>query len=421
MAVETTHDSVSTGWKPEFRKLWAASAISNLGDGVALIAAPLLAATLTRDPALVAGLAFVQRLPWLLFPLLSGALADRIDRQRAMVLVATLRATMIGTIGLAALLDMMSIWLLYVVFFIISTGETLFDTASASVLPAIVPRDELTRANARLTGTWTVANSFIGPPLGGLLFTVAVALPFLFGAAGLAASAVLILSLRGSFKPERRNDSITTTTIWADIREGVSWLWRHRLLRTMALSLTVLNIAVIAQVSIMVLFARNQLGLGPTGFGLLLTAHATGAVLGSLAAHNVIARFGMSTVLRTGLFIEAGVPAVIALADGPLLAGVALAVFGFHAMVWGALLTTVRQEITPDRLRGRVESVYRLLEHGAAAPGALLGGLLATTLGLAAPFWIGAIAAAAIIPFVWSSYSEAAVNVARRALDAEAG
>lgn len=416
---ETTHDPDSTSWKLEFRKLWAASAISNLGDGVVLLAAPLLAAALTRDPVLVAGLAFVQRVPWLLFLLLSGALADRIDRQRAMFMVAMLRATMIGMIGLAALLEMTSIWLLYVVFFVISTGETLFDTASASVLPAIVPRDELTRANARLDGTWTVANSFIGPPLGGLLFTVAVALPFLFGAAGLAASAVLILSLRGNFRAERPVGA--TTSIRAEIREGMHWLWRHRLLRTMALSLTVLNIAVIAQVSIMVLFAREQLGLGPRGFGLLLTAHATGAVVGSVAAHRVIARFGMSKVLRTGLFIEAGVPAVIALAGGPLLAGTALAVFGFHAMVWGALLTTVRQEITPDRLRGRVESVYRLLEHGAAAPGAILGGVLAATLGLAAPFWIGAIAAAAIIPFVWSSYSEDAVNVARRAMDAEAG
>ncbi|MDP9373173.1 MAG: MFS transporter, partial [Chloroflexota bacterium] len=182
MVTQTERDCPRRGLGPEFRKLWAASAVSNLGDGVALVAAPLLAAALTRDPALVAGLAVAQQLPWLLFALLSGALADRLDRRRAMAAVGAGRAALIGALGIAVLLDHANLPLLYAVFFLLGVGETLFDTTAATVLPAVVPREQLPRANARLSGIATVTNHFIGKPLGGLLFAAAAALPFLLGA-----------------------------------------------------------------------------------------------------------------------------------------------------------------------------------------------------------------------------------------------
>ncbi len=166
--------------------------------------------------------------------------------------------------------------------------------------------------------------------------------------------------------------------------------------------------------SVLVLLALERLGLGQAGFGTLLTAHSAGAVLGSLVAGRVIARLGPSRILRIALFIEAATPAALALAPGPLLAGAALAVFGCHALVWGTLLTSLRQELIPDGLRGRVESVYRLLEYGGSAPGALLGGLFAARFGLTAPFWAGAVAVALLIPLVWPTFSEATVAGARR-------
>lgn len=413
MVTETRHDLSRTGLGTEFRKLWAASAISNLGDGVALVAAPLLAATLTRDPALVAGLAFAQRLPWLLFTLLSGALADRLDRRNAMVAVAICRATLIGSLGVLILLDALNLPLLYVIFFLLSTGETLFDTSSATVVPAIVPRDEMPRAYARLAGTQMVANNFAGPPLGGLLFGVAVALPFLVGSGGIAASALLIMGLRGTFRAER-TEGAAPEKLWHEIAEGIRFLWSQQLLRTIALVLALLNLVLVAQISIMVLFAQDRLGLGARGFGLLLAANAAGAVLGSMAAGRVIDTFGRSRVLRFGMFIEAATPAAIALSDGPLLAGAAMAIFGFHSLVWGALIAALRQEVTPDRLRGRVESAYRFLESGVAAPGALLGGVIAARFGLTAPFWINAVAAAILIPLVWNAFSPAAVDTSRQ-------
>lgn len=413
MVVPTGRDRPQGGLGPEFRKLWAASTLSNLGDGVTLVAAPLLAAALTRDPALVAGLAVAQHLPWLLFALLSGALADRLDRRRAMAAVGVGRAALIGALGVAVFLDRASLPLLYAVFFLLGVGETLFDTTAATVLPALVPREQLPRANARLSGTTTVANHFVGKPLGGLLFAAAAALPFLLGAGGIAAAAALILALRGTFRAARRAGA-PPAALGAEIAEGIRWLWRHRLLRTLALALTLLNVTFVGWNSVLVLLALERLSVGQAGFGVLLTAHAAGAVLGSLVAARVIARLGPSRILRIALCIEAATPAVLALARGPLLAGAALAVFGCHALVWGALLTSLRQELIPDGLRGRVESVYRLLEYGGGAPGALLGGVLAARFSLAAPFWFSAITGALLIPLVWPTFSEATVAMARR-------
>lgn len=404
---------VNAGLGPEFRKLWAASTVSNLGDGIVLVAAPLLAAALTHDPALVAGLAFTQRLPWLLFALVSGALADRFDRRRIMAAVAVCRAALIGGLGVAVLLDRATLPLLYAVFFLLATGETLFDTAAATVLPAVVSRDALPRANARLAGTLTVTNQFVGPPLGSFLFALAAALPFLLGAGGLAAAAALILALRGSFRVAREVDA-PPGNLRAEVLAGIRWLWSHRLLRTLALVLALLNITVVAQVSVMVLFAQERLGLGPAGYGILVATYGVGGVLGGLIAERVIARLGAGPVLRLAVCIEAAVPAALALSRAPVLAGAVLAFFGCHAVVWGALLSSLRQELTPAGLRGRVESAYRLIEYGGAAPGALLGGVLATHFGLTAPFWAGAATGVVLIPLVWSTFSAPSVAAARR-------
>ena len=170
------------GLGPDFAKLWTANAVSNLGDGVTLVAGPLLAATLTRDPRLVAGLAVAQRLPWLLFSLVSGALVDRLDRRRLMVRVDAARCLAVGGLGVAVLADAATLPLLYAVFFALGTAETLFDNAAVSILPAVVPKDRLARANGRLLGAQMVANELVAPPLGGLLFATAAAVPFLLDA-----------------------------------------------------------------------------------------------------------------------------------------------------------------------------------------------------------------------------------------------
>lgn len=400
----------------DFHRLWAASAASYLGDSVALVAAPLLAATLTRDPTLVAGLVFAQRLPWLLFSLVSGALVDRFDRRRTMAAVAVCRAVLIGLLGLVAVLNCVTFPLLYAVFFLLSTGDTLFDIAAVTVLPAVVSQSNLPRANARLAGVRTVTSQFVGPPLSGFLFTALAALPFLFGAVGLVVAAALIVALRGTFRVVRP-ETAPPANLRAEIVEGIRWLWRHRLLRTIIVALTLLDATLVAQNAVMVLFVQERLGLGATGYGILLTTYGLGGVVGSLIAHRVITRLGPGRVMRIAMCIEAVMPAAIALSHTPFLVGAALAFFGCHAVVWGALLTSLRQEISPEGLRGRVESAFEFIESIGTAPGALLGGLLAARWGLTAPFWLGAAVGAILVPLVWSTFSDAMIAGARRDAD----
>jgi MFS family permease len=168
-----------------------------LGDGVTLVAGPLLAASLTRDPLLVGGLTFAQRVPWPLFPLISGALVDRLDRRRVMGYTDAARTALIGALGVPVLLGWANLPLMYGIFFLMGTLETLFDNASQATIPALVSRDRLERANSRLYAAEIVSNELAGPPLGGFLFGVAVAAPFFLDAGTFAAAAALILALRG--------------------------------------------------------------------------------------------------------------------------------------------------------------------------------------------------------------------------------
>lgn len=403
----------ATGPWREFRKLWAASACSNLGDGVSLIAAPLLAAALTSDPVQVAGLTFAQRVPWLLFPLISGAIVDRLDRRRVMQTISLARALLLGALGIAVLLDQASIPMLYVVFFLLGTGETIVDPASVTILPAIVPRTQLPRANARLAGTTNVLNIFAGPPLGGFLFAIAATVPFLMSAGTYAAAAVFFMLLRGSFRAERAVDA-PQTTLWAEIGEGVGWLRRHGLLRTLAITLGIMNLTNTATVSIMVLFAQERLGLGPGGFGILLATEAIGGIAASLVAERIIGWLGPGRTLRIGLLIEATTPAIIAFAQDPYVTGAMLALFGFHAVVWGVFTTSLRQELIPEQLLGRVNSGFTTIGIGSATLGAPLGGLLAKSFGLAAPFWISSLVVGLLAVVVWPIFGNKRVQQAQQ-------
>lgn len=374
---------------PEYRKLWAAGAISNLGDGVTLTAGPLLAATLTRDPVLVAGVAFAQRVPWLLFPLISGALVDRLDRRRVMGYVDAARTALIGALGVAVLLGWASLPLMYAVFFLMGTLETLFDNASQAIIPAVVARDRLERANSRLYAAEIVSNQLAGPPLGGFLFGVAVAVPFLLDAGTFAAAAALILALRGKFRPERPEGAPQTTLV-AEIGEGLRWLWNHRLIRTLAIMLGVFNMTFAATDAIFVLFAQDVLGLGSFGFGLLVTSGAVGGLIGSLMADRIVAWLGSGRALQASVLVSALVLTVVALSESAFVVWAVFLLVGITVVVWNVITVSFRQAVVPEDIFGRVNSVYRLLGWGGISVGALLGGVLARSFGLTAPFWFAA-------------------------------
>jgi MFS family permease len=396
----------------DFRKIWPASIISNLGDGAMLAAGPLLVASITSEPAAVGAAAFVQQVPWLLFALFSGALVDRLDRRLMIVAADTFRAIVLGALGVAVLLDTSPLWAVYVALFLLGTAETLADNAAGALLVSAVPKEQLGKANARLFASGTVLQQLGGPPLGALLFAVGAGVPLVFDAVTFAAAAALIA--RVAVRPPI--PSSERTALWIDVREGVRWLWHHAGVRTLACSILVMNITFCAAFATWVLYARERLGLSETQFGLLVSVGAIGAVFGMPAYHLLEPRVGSLTLLRAGLVIETTVHLILALTRSPWVASATMAVFGVHAVVWGIVSTTARQLATPEPLMGRVNSVYLLASVGGAAIGSAVGGVLAQRFGLVAPFAAAFVAMVLMTAVAWRPLRHVSV---RRVVAAE--
>jgi MFS family permease len=370
-----------------FPLLWTSSGLSNLADGTGKVALPLLAIRFTDSPTLIAGLAVALTMPWLLCALPAGALADRVDRRRAMVFANTLRAALLAGLAVAITVGAISIWALYVAAFCIGVAETIYDTSAQSILPQVVPHQQLPRANGLLFAAETTTNEFVGPPLGGVLVTAGAAIALAAPAALWIVAAGVLLLIRGSFRIERA----ARTTMRADIAEGLRFLWLHRLLRTLAVMVGVLSFAGSATWAIFVLFAvgpASTMGLSDPAYGLLLTTTAAGGLVGALVAVRVQRRIGrarslMLTVL--GSVVLVGAPAVTA---NPYLLGMAFFLGGAGITIWNVITVSLRQQITPGRLLGRVNSAYRLVAWGTMPLGAIAGGLLGQFLGLRAVFVI---------------------------------
>lgn len=368
-------------------KLWTSSGLSNLADGVFKIALPLMAIQLTQSPTLIAGLSVAATLPWLVFALTAGALADRLDRRKIMLWANVGRGILPAVLAAVILLDFGSIWALYVVALIVGVAETLYDTSAQSIMPQVVDRDQLSRANGRLYAVELTANQFVGPPLGGLLVAIGVV-------AGLAVPAALwfaavggLLLVPGAFRMERKQ----TTTLRFDIGEGLRFLWNQKILRTLAVMTGVFNFASSGAFAVLVLFAvgpASNMKLSEVGFGLLLTTSALGAFAGSFISEWAEARLGRSkslTLAVLGVALFVGAPAMT---DNPYILGPIFFVGGILTVLWNVITVSLRQRITPNRLLGRVNSVYRLLAWGTMPLGAAAGGVLAQWLGLQVMFAI---------------------------------
>jgi MFS family permease len=381
----------------DFWKLWTSSVVTNLGDGITMVAGPLLVASITDNPAAVAGAVFAQQLPWLLFALASGAWADRLDRRRLVVAVNLLRATALCSLAIAVASDVTSVALIYAVFFLLGTGETLADTASSAFVPALVPPDRRPAANSLLYATFNVLNQFAAKPLGAWLFVIAAAVPFGVNALTFALSATLVATIRSVPPPEKRPPS----RLRSDIADGIRWLSRHRLLRTLALTMAVGNVVFCAAFAVFVLYAHQRLNLTDVGYGVLLVAFAVGGLLGTLVAPALIRHISAKLLLQAGLLIETALHVTLALTRSPLIAALMIVIFGIHTTVWGVIVTTIRQRDVPSSMFARITSVYAFLELGGAALGSLLGGAIAAAFGLVATYWIAAAAMALVTAAAW--------------------
>ena len=366
--------------------LWTSTTVSNLADGVLKTALPLVAVGWTRSPAAVAGVALALSLPWLVVSLPAGALVDRWDRRRTLVVADLARAAVLALLTAAVATGTESLALLYAVAVLVGVAEVFRDTTAQSVLPQVVGRDALPAANGRLHAAELTANVFAGPPLGGLLVGAgALGATFALGVpAGLwVLAAVGMLRLRGSYRV--RGTDGPRTTVRGDIAEGLLFLVRHRVLRSLAVMVGVANLASSATGAVLVLWAvgpASAMGLTEAQYGLLLTAMAVGAVAGSLVATRVAARLGRTATLAVTILtstLSLGAPALTT--DAWLVAG-ANVLAGFGIAVWNVVTVSLRQQLTPDALLGRVNSAYRLLAWGTVPLGAGLGGLVGEAWGL---------------------------------------
>ena len=363
------------------RRLVTASAASNLADGAFTIALPLVALSLTRSPAAFASVTLIGRLPWLLFALPAGALADRLDRRVTMISVNVARAVAIGALAIVVGSGRAELWMLYVVAFALGSGETLFDTAAQSVLPSIVSSDQLDQANGRLYAVELTANQFLGPPIAAIIAGATLAGSVAFSSGFYLLAGIVLLTLSGSFRAERTG---APTTVRHDIKTGVRYLAKHRLLRVLAVCVGVSNLASTAMISILPLhiITPGPIGLDETGYGLLITTIAVGSVLGTLIVKRLRTRLGTRRLL---LFATLSFPlfslAPVATNSVPLI-GVGLFIAGAIAVSWNIVTVSIRQRIVPDHLLGRVNAGYRLVAWGTMPIGAALGGLTANTFGI---------------------------------------
>ncbi|MFD9892910.1 MFS transporter [Amycolatopsis sp. NPDC059027] len=371
----------------DYWRLWTAAGLSSLADGVVKNALPLVAIGFTRSPVLISGLAVAFSLPWLVCALPVGALVDRIDRRRAMLGANVARAVLLAVLVLAMAFDVGSIWALYVVAVFVGVAETIYDTAAQSIMPQMVGREHLSRANGRLYGAEMTANEFAGPPLAG--FLVAAGTMFALGTpVGLWAVAIVALvALRGRFRIHQERPA----SLRADIAEGLRFLWRQRVLRTFAVMVGVFNFATGAVWAVLALYAvgpESMLKLSTQDYGFLLTMVAAGNAVGSLFAERVERLLGRARSLGAGFLCTAVLLGVPAFTAQPLVVGAAFFVGGLGIVVSNVVMVSLRQRITPDRLLGRLSSAHRLVAWGTKPLGAAAGGLLAQWLGLSALFVI---------------------------------
>jgi MFS family permease len=373
------------GLPPNYWRLFGASAVSNLADGVFFIVVPLLAVQFTQSPILIAGLTIAGRLPWLFFVLIAGALADRLDRRSTMRNVQLFRAAVLAGLTVLALMDGLSLPLLYVVALALGIAETMFDTAAQSIMPSVVDRDQLSNANGKLYGVELVMNQFVGPPLGGLVIGLSVPLALGGSAVGYLLAAIGLTLVVGRFRPERTGPR---TRMTADIAEGMRYLWRHSVLRTLAIMVGVMNLAFTAGQAVFVLYAvrPGPMGLSEPEFGLFITTFAAGSLVGSVTAARLERRFGRVPLLFACVAVSSVAIAVPAFTTSVVVIGSAFLLSGIFIVVWNVITVSLRQRIVPDHLLGRLNSAYRLFAWGTQPVGAVLGGVVGELLGLPAVF-----------------------------------
>jgi MFS family permease len=394
-----------------FRWMLASSWVSNVGDGFSVAAGPLLVASRTHNPILVAMAALMQWLPGFVFGLYAGAVADRVDRRVLVVWMNFVRAGVLAALTLAIVLDQASVAVVLVALFLLGTADTFGNTASSAILPMVVQKQDLGVANARFTFGWVAMSQLVGPPIGAALFAIGAAWPFagetICATAGVLLFTRVVLPPHGREPGERRH-------VWHEIREGLGWSRSNPAMRALIIQILTFNVTYGASWSVLVLYSEQRLGLGTIGFGLLATATAFGSLIGTMTYAWVEKHVSLANIMRYGLILETFTHLVLAWTTVAAVALSMLFFFGIHLVYWATIATTVRQRAVPLELQGRVGSVYNFAMLGGLVVGSVVGGVLAHRWGITAPYWFGFFGCAVILVAIWGRLGDIAHEDAKK-------
>jgi predicted MFS family arabinose efflux permease len=393
-AKETATGATSSTRPRGVRALVVSAAVSSVGDGAFVAAAPLLAASLTRDPVAVSVVAAASAAPWVLVGPWAGAWVDRLPRRAVMITADAVRALGLALLGVLVLLDRADIVALAAAAFLVTAGRSFFDAASQAIVPQIVGRSgtALAHTNGRMAAADTAGRNLAGPPLGGALFGVAPWAPFVIDSASFAISGAALARV-----PARDAPSSDGQPLWRAVRQGFAYLLHDRTLVLLAAAMCLYNLGYNLAFGVFVLYAQDVLALRNLGFGLLLTAASAGAMLMGWRARDVVSKIGVHGSVLASSVAQASSWALLAAFPSRIVGVAALSLLGAASTLITVAVVTARQQQVADHLLGRVVTAFRLFGNGAAPVGAALGGLLASAFGLAAPLWVGACVSLSIL------------------------
>jgi len=420
-------------------RLWTATAISNLGDGISGVAYPWVASAVTRSPLLIAAAGFASSLPWLIFTLHAGVITDRFDRRKLIVAMDAIRGVLTLIVGaivllnkdslpslndLSSITDLETNWPLYITLvitaFLFGLAEVLRDNSAQTLMPSVVDAENLEKANGRIWSAESLTHSFIGPPLGSLLIGLAIYLPFFVDAGSFFVAVALIASISGSFKPiqEKPREKINFKS---EIKEGFRWLWSHDLLRPMAIILGALNLLGTMVAATFILYTQEVLNTSVFVFAVLGTAGAVGGIAGGLIAPKISEKIGSGPSLWLSLAMGPIGAVIIGTTSAWQVVWVVLLFQSFFSILWNTITVSLRQRIIPSHLLGRVNSVYRFFGWGSIPIGMFLGGGLVTIaqnfvsreMALRTPYFAGATLGVLLFIFAAPRLTTKAIEHAR--------
>lgn len=408
-----------------FWRLCSAVGLSSVGDGILVVALPLIALTLTRNPLAISGVLIAQLVPALFTALPVGALADRLNRRTMIVFTELARLVVVSAVGTAVLLHHDSLLLLYASGFLLGGLNMAFEIVCGSSLPSIVKPEKLVQANGHLVNAETAAEDVVGRALGGVAVSIARSLPFFADAVMFLGSALVLTRALPDTEPGPRE-----TSAWQDTRQGLGWFLGQPLLRLLTAVIASFAFCQSVVLGLLVLYGRENLHLSGTGYGLVLALGSVGLVAGSAIAPRLHTRMGPgSTILLAG-FVAAGAYPVLAMTHSPAIATVAIAFETAAIMTGNVAARALRQGLVPTELQGRATSTYTMVIRAAQPLGALVGGVLASAMSVRFAFFSAfaiqlAVLAVAGSPLVARIreflHPERPIDIRRRIIDLTSG